>query len=126
MTPDQVVKRHQEVKRARLALQAEHKAEEKEYVEAEEALELWLLDFLNSNGLDNIKTEHGTAYKTSHVQTKLVDRQALIEYVKKSDNFDIFTNSLTKEIVKDYLEANKKAPPGVEISTVAVVNIRKA
>lgn len=125
-TPEEVVKRHQEVKRARLALQAEHKAEEQEYTDAEGALELWLLDFLNSNGLDNLKTSYGTAYKTSHVNTKLLDRQALIEYVKASDNFDIFTNALTKETVKAYLEANKCAPPGVEITTTAVVNVRKS
>ncbi len=126
MTPGDVVKRHQEVKRARLALQAEQAAELREYTEAEDALELWLLDFLVSNGLDNIKTSHGTAYKTSHVNTKLIDRQALIEYVKESGNYDIFTNALTKETVKTYLEVNKKAPPGVEITTATVVNVRKS
>ena len=126
MTPADLIKRYQEIKRTKEILDGEYKESIKPYAEALEAIELSLLEYLNSNGLQNLKTETGTAYKVIHVNTKMVDRQKLIAFVQKSGNFDLFTNSLTKEAVKSYVETHKEPPPGVEVSTYLECNIRKA
>ena len=126
MTPAQLIKRHQEIKRTKELMETEYKESVAPYTEALDAIELSIMEYLNANGLQNFKSPDGTAYKKSHVQCKMVDRQALVAYVRASDNFDIFTNSLTKDAVQAYVEANKAAPPGVEVTTVQVVNIRKS
>lgn len=126
MTPADLIKRYVEIRATKTLMVAEQAAELKPYNEALETIELALLDALNSNGLDNIKSPYGTAYKSTLVNTKMTDRQALIADCKARDNFDVFTNSLTKEVVKAYLEENKQAPPGVEISTFTTVNVRKS
>ena len=126
MTPAELIKRYQEIKRTKEIMDAEYKESIKPYSEALEAIELSLLEYLNSNGLQNLKTETGTAYKVTHVNTKMVDRQKLVAFVKETDNFDLFTNSLTKEAVKAYVETHKEPPPGVEVTTYLECNIRKA
>ena len=126
MTPAELIKRYQEIKRTKDIMDIEYKESIKPYSEALEAIELSLLEYLNSNGLQNLKTETGTAYKVTHVNTKMVDRQKLVAFVKETDNFDLFTNSLTKEAVKAYVETHKEPPPGVEVTTYLECNIRKA
>ena len=126
MTPAELIKRHQEIKRTKDIMDTEYKESIKPYSEALEAIELSLLEYLNDNGLQNLKTETGTAYKVTHVNTKMVDRQKLVAFVKETDNFDLFTNSLTKEAVKAYVETHKEPPPGVEVTTYLECNIRKA
>ena len=126
MTPAELIKRYQEIKRTKDIMDTEYKESIKPYSEALEAIELSLLEYLNANGLQNLKTETGTAYKVTHVNTKMVDRQKLVAFVKETDNFDLFTNSLTKEAVKAYVETHKEPPPGVEVTTYLECNIRKA
>jgi hypothetical protein len=126
VTPNDLIKRYQEIKRTKEIMDTEYKESIKPYSEALEAIELSLLEYLNSNGLQNLKTETGTAYKVTHVNTKMVDRQKLVAFVKETDNFDLFTNSLTKEAVKAYVETHKEPPPGVEVTTYLECNIRKA
>ena len=125
MTPGDLISQYNKIKATRLIIEAEHKAAVQPYKQAEEDIENALLDWLNANGLQNFKSPDGTAYKTTHVNTKLVDRQALIQHCVETNNFDIFTNSLTKEVVKQYVEDFKKTPPGVEVSNIIVVNVRK-
>jgi hypothetical protein len=126
MTPAELVKRYQEIKRTKEIMDTEYKESIKPYSEALEAIELSLLKYLNSNGLQNLETETGTAYKVTYFNTKIVDRQKLVAFVKETDNFELFTNSLTKEAVKAYVETHKEPPPGVEVTTYLECNIRKA
>jgi len=126
MTPADLIQRYVELRATKTLIVAAQSAQLKPYSEAMETIELALLDYLNQNGLDNLKSPFGTAYRSTVVNTKMIDRQALVADCKARDNFDVFTNSLTKEVVKAYLEEYKQAPPGVEISTFATVNVRKS
>lgn len=126
MTPGQMIERYLQLRNTKLSLVAEHEVQLKPYNEALETLELALLDWLNQNGLDNFKSPHGTAFKKIHTGVKMFDRESLIDFVRETDDFGVFTNNLTKEWVKDYVETHKTAPPGVEVSTFTVVNVRKS
>lgn len=125
MTPAELIEQYVKLRATKASIVAEHEAALKPYSEALETIELALLDWLNVNGLDNFKSPHGTAFKKNNIGVKLVDREALIDFVKETDDFGIFTNNLTKEYVKEYLEKNSRPPPGVEVSPFTVVNVRK-
>jgi hypothetical protein len=126
MTPAELISQYNKIRASRLIIEAEQKALISPYKEAEETIELALLEMLNQNGLQNFKCEEGTAYKTTHTNTKLVDRNAFLDFVAQSLDFDFFTNSLAKEHVKEYVEKNRHPPPGVEVTETIVVNIRKS
>lgn len=125
MTPGEMIAQYNKIKATRLILEAEQKAAIQPYKEAEETIELALLEYLNANGLNNFNSPDGTAYKTTHTNVKLVDRATFLNHVKEADDFDFFTNSLAKEHVKEYVEQFKKPPPGVEVTETIVVNVRK-
>lgn len=126
MTPGELIERYNGIRRTRLIIEGEHEEALAPYKEAEKAIALALLEHLNENNLQNVKSEHGTAYKVTHVNTKLVDRAALIRHCVAKENFDFFTNLLAKETVKAFVEENKAPPPGVEVNYSIEVNIRKS
>jgi hypothetical protein len=110
------------------AKQKELKAEVAKYQAALDKIESHFLGRLAEQQAQNIKFETGLVYKSTVMQTKLVDRPKLIGFVREipdARGFDIFTNSLSKEFVREYLEQNNSTPPGVEVSYYTNVNIRK-
>lgn len=125
MTPGDMISQYNKIRQTRLIMEAEHKAAISPYKEAEEAIENALLEYLNENGLQNLNCPDGTAYKTTQTFTKLTDRAALLQHCQETGNFDYFTNSLSKETVKEFLASHKSPPPGVEVTEQIVVNIRK-
>ena len=125
MNPAELIAQHQKIKATRLVMEAEHKAAITPYKEAEEAIENALLEYLNQNGLQNLNCPDGTAYKSTQTWVKLTDRQALLQHCKETGNFDYFTNAVSKEEVKAFIEEHKRPPPGVGVTEEIVVNIRK-
>ena len=125
MTPGDMISQYNKIKATRLILEAEHKAAIAPYKEAEETIENALLEYLNSNGLQNLNCPDGTAYKTTQTFTKLTDRVALLQHCQETGNYDYFTNALAKETVKEFVATHKHLPPGVELTERITVNIRK-
>ena len=125
MTPGEMISQYNKIRATRLIMEAEHKSAIIPYKEAEEAIENALLEYLNTNGLQNLNCPDGTAYKSTQTFTKLTDRNALLQHCQETGNFDFFTNALSKETVKEYVSDHKKPPPGVEVTELIVVNVRK-
>jgi hypothetical protein len=107
-------------------------------------LENFLLQIMLDRGEEQIRTSAGTAYKSPQMRVKMVDRHAVILNVIKKllfwmpDNefdaiigsgdlsmFDIFTNHVSKDYVKEQLDNNVQ-PPGIEITQFTACNVRKA
>lgn len=125
-TPGELISQYNKIKATRLEMEAEAKAAVAPYKEAEEAIENMLLKMLNDNGVDNFKSPEGTAYKATQTWAKMTDRAALVQHVRDTGEFDYFTNSLSKEVVKAYVDKHKSPPPGVEVTYEIVVNVRKS
>lgn len=125
MKPAELIKKYVELRDTKAAMKAEQEAAMKPYTEALETIEIALLDYLNEAGAENVKTEYGTAFKKQSLTTKMVDRQALVDSCVERNNFDCFTNNLSKEAVKQYIEDFKMAPPGVEVTHFTTVNVRR-
>lgn len=146
-TPASLVERWNSLK-AHLAAQTKAFSDYcKPFRDEQEQIEGKLLDFLNTNKLNNIKTEAGTAYKSTLTQPKIVDRDKYLDVCL--DNWDDFGNELLQigapqiaafelymERRKVWLEAYVKengqlpddpsvTPPGTEVNYFTRVNIRK-
>jgi hypothetical protein len=125
-TPEQCIERYLKLRNAKAEREAKAEAEIKEYDDAMEAIENYLLSVMLERKEVQIKTAHGTAFQSPQMRAKLVDRAALVDYVKRTGDFNLFTNAVAKEAVTAYAEANKAPPPGVEITRFVAVNVRKA
>jgi len=79
---------------------------------------------------DSTKTEHGTAYFSVIMNTKIEQREALIDFLM--ENWDAWGNDMmlvnvTKDAVKRYMEEySGQLPPGISISHFQRLNIKRS
>lgn len=128
MTPAAIIKKYIEL---RDWLEADSKSvdeRQKPYKDAMSLLENTMQEILNKDGADNIKTEFGTAYRTSLMSVRMADRAAFIDYIVKSqdDPFSYFTNAVSKEKIKDYIDKHGAAPAGIDVTTLLKTNFRRS
>ena len=125
-TPEQCVARYMQLREAKEAFEAQTKARAAEFKTAMEAIENHLLGVMLERKVVQIKTVHGTAFQWPQVRANLVDRATLVDYVKRTGDFNLFTNAVAKAEVVAYAEKHNAPPPGVEINRFIQVNVRKA
>jgi len=112
-----------------------HDARMKPYADAMQAMEGWALAHLLENNEQSIKTEFGTVFKKEWTQARLADKEAYVEWICSADDGGVliqrimtfFTAAVSKEAVKDFMEANRGAlPPGVDFTRGWAAQFRKA
>ena len=83
-TPEQCIEQYVRLRGAKEAREKALKAEIAEYTAGLEAIENYLLSVMLERKEVQIKTAHGTAFQSPQMRAKLVDRQALVDYVKRT------------------------------------------
>ena len=102
---------------------APHKARLKE-------IEDTLFARLAERKADSTKTDSGTAYISNILNTKIENRDPLIDFAM--DNWDQWGSDMlqigvTKDAVKRYMEENNgQLPPGISVSHFSRLNIRRS
>jgi hypothetical protein len=97
----------------------------KPYREGIEAIKGAILGMLQEQGVQNFKTDHGTAYQVTIMSAKVDNRVDFLNHVKQGA-WDMLDARALKEPVKDWLDAhNGVPPPGVKIDFVTKCNIRR-
>lgn len=107
-------------------LERAHKAAKAELTEKLVALENWFTAKAQEDGLETIKTPHGTGYWSTHHTATVASREEFFNYCKEHDAWDMVESRASKTGVKSYIEAHGAPPPGVNFSSTRVFNMRKA
>lgn len=127
LTPADLVRKYLEL---RAHVEARTKAVDDElapYKAGMETIEGAVHKYLDDNGLDNLKTPDGTAFKKSGTRVRVVDRQILNDWVKANPTrIEFFTNAVAKELVLDYIKEHETPPPGIDFVRFLEVQFRKA
>jgi len=90
-------------------------------------LEAKLLDVFNKTGMDSVKTEHGTAYTAVRTTASVADREAFMEFVKANEEWSLLEVRASKTAIEQFRDSNdNELPPGVNIRSERVVNIRRS
>lgn len=106
-------------------MQDKHKEELAPVNEAMAKLEAFMLQELNNQQLQNVKTAGGaTVYKSSRTSVKAGDWEAFLNWVKENNAWEFLVRRPAESIVKDYLEEHGALPPGVLSSTEQKVGVR--
>ena len=109
---------------------AEYKAEyEAKVAKIEENLdkiEAKLLQVFEESGMDSVKTEAGTAYKSTRVSVTTGDKDAFMEFVRTNDEWPLLEVRPSKSAVEQYREQHDDLPPGINWRAEQVVNIRRS
>lgn len=125
-TPSDVIKLYLQMRENKKKLTAEYEAKVAEIDTYMQAAEGFLLKTMNDREETQIKTEFGTAFRAPQMRTSMVDRDATIAWTMKSQDFRLFTNHVSKDGVKSYIEEFGVHPPGIQVETFITCNVRKA
>src|SRR5712671_7537103 len=106
-TDVQLVEQHQKLKAHVTAQKEAFDNYLKPYLEGIETIENTMLELMNKRGSDNMKTDFGTAYKSTLMNVKIVGRDRFLDYLL--DNWDTIGNemllvSAQKDAVKQFIE----------------------
>lgn len=88
-------------------------------------LESWIKTQADAMGVTSFKTDSGTAFLTTTDFASVADWDAVLEFIKTNDAYDMLEKRVSKTAVRGYLAVNKAVPPGVSYGTRLDVNIRK-
>jgi hypothetical protein len=92
----------------------------------QEKIEAMFLSRFNDTGSDTISCRGiGTAYKTLRTTASVADWDAVLEFVKEKDLWQLLTQAVSKAAVEEYLATNAELPPGVNVRRETTVNIRR-
>src|ERR1700733_13976808 len=97
-TPADIIEKYIALRNTKLALVAEHEAALKPYEQAMNVLENVLQKMMIEQNVTQFKAEGiGTAFQKTNMQVKLSDREQVINFVLREQNFDVFTNAVSKD-----------------------------
>jgi hypothetical protein len=103
----------------------EFDAKRKPYVELQNLLTGWLQTFMETAGADNIKTPYGTCYNSTRYTASLADPQVFMDFVENTKQYDLLDRKANVTAVKAYVEEHKTLPPGVNLSAIKTVGVRR-
>ncbi len=89
-------------------------------------IEALILDHFNETGVESARTPAGTAFKSIKSSVRVDDRDAFMAFVRDTDGWAFLEAKANKSTVDEYLKVNEALPPGVSLSRVATVNIRRS
>lgn len=103
-----------------------HKEELAPFVELQNMLTAWLTNNLDKVGAQSVKTAQGTVYQNTRYSAALTDPKAFMDYVIETSKWDLLDRKANSTAVRDFIEQNKSEPPGVRLSALRTVGVRRA
>lgn len=126
MKLSELVGHYIELRDKKAQLKAEFDAAVSKVDEALDKIEAALLKTFESAGVDSVKTSLGTAYTSVRSSASVADKDAFMQHVKSSENWQLMEVRCSKTGVEQYKAVNDALPPGVNWSEERVVNVRRA
>lgn len=107
-------------------ISARHEEELKPFIEVQNMLTAWFTEQLDTVGAKSVKTTQGTVYQSTRYSASLSDPKAFMDYVIANNAFDLLDRKANSTAVRDFIEQNKSEPPGVRLSAIRTVGVRRA
>lgn len=93
---------------------------------AMEKLEGQLLQDLDAAGVNSMAGDAGTVYKNTHLSATVENRDIFMNAVRSNDLWEALDVKANKTFVKEYMEEHGAAIPGLKITQVATVGVRRS
>lgn len=123
---DQLIQQYREARDAKAKLAEEHDEKLKPIAEELARLDDLIQRTLAFTGQESAKTSNGTAYLVQKSTYTVSDPEAFREWVKTTPGaIALFSNSLAKESVEEFIASSNTLPPGVKVSSVQSLRVNK-
>jgi len=124
-TVDKVISTYITLRSQKEALEAELKENLGGIKEKMNKLEAWIQAKADETGVTSFKTDAGTAFLTTTDFASVGDWDAVLDWVKKHDAWDLLTKGVAKTAVRGYIDADGAVPSGVNFGTKMGVSVRR-
>lgn len=125
LTVDQVIAAYIKLRDKKDSMEAAVKEQVKEVKAKMEKLEAWLREQADAQGVTSFRTKAGTAFMTTTDFANVADWDAVLDFIKTNEAFDMLEKRVSKNAVRSYIEQNKEVPAGVNYGTRLEVNVRR-
>lgn len=123
---DKLVEAYRKLRDKKAEIDQEYKERIAKVREKQELIENKILEFFNETGMESAKTPHGTAYVSEVMNARVADRDAFFRFVREHDAWEMLESRANKTAVRQFVEEHDgELPPGVDITTVRKINVRK-
>lgn len=122
---DAVVATYMKLRAQKDAIEGEAKTKVATIKESMEKIEAWIKEQADAQGVTSFKTNHGTAFLTTVDYANVADWDAVLNYIRTNEAYDMLEKRVSKTAVREYIDSTKAVPPGINYGTKLEVNIRK-
>jgi len=88
-------------------------------------LESWLQAKADEDGVKSFATDYGTAFLTTTDIAGVADWDAVLQFIKDNDAWDMLERRVSKAAVRGYIDANGAVPSGVNFGSRVTLNVRR-
>lgn len=120
-----VIRTYMKLRDQKAAIEGEVKERIADLKAKMEKLEAYLKTQMDAQGLTSFKSDYGTAFLTTTDYANVADWDAVLNFIRDNEAFDMLEKRVSKIAVRGYIESNKAVPPGITYGTKLEVNIRK-
>lgn len=124
MNIDETVALYRQLREKKKQLKKQYEEKVERIDSAMRKIEVALLKFMEESGVESVKTADGTAYLNTIKRASVKDWEALVEWVRENERWDVLTKGVSKTAVLDVLEDEGALPPGVDLYVERTVNVR--
>lgn len=125
MDIDRKIEQYIELRDVRQALKRKFEEKDHDLRIVQEVLEGQLSEFMATHGVQNVASKHGTAYVTVRYSASLADPDAFMRFVIDNRAFDLLDRRANANAVRDFMSEHKVEPPGVKLSALQHVGVRR-
>lgn len=126
MKLNEIVEKYIQLRDKKAQLKAQYDAKAAKIDDVLDKVEALLLKTFEETGMESVKTEAGTAYRSVRTQASIADWDAFFDHVQKHGAFELLERRCSKAAVEQYKAANNDIPPGLNWREERVVNIRRS
>jgi len=123
--PDTVIEQFVKLRDRRAELKRAYEAEDFKLKQAAERIEGWLLQKLNTDGVESLKTAMGTAYISVETRVSCADWPSFYSFCLQQQRVDFFEKRLTTKVILEFEEQEGHLPPYVSKMVERVVRVRR-
>lgn len=119
------VQQYVQIRDALKAMDDAHEERRKPLLEVQQSLAGILQEALTNSKATSIATEAGTCYESTRYSTSLADPDMFMKWVVEKQAFDMLDRKANATAVKEYTKEHGALPPGVNLTAIKTVGVRR-
>ena len=126
MKLDSIIERYVKLRDKKAQMKAAFDASTADINTAMTRCEQVILEEINAQGVESVRTEFGTAFKSVTTSVTAADGEMFMQFCIANDRFDMLEKRPNKTAVEEYRAANDDLPPGINYRQAVSLNVRRA